>query len=293
MVMKTLKFFGRPFAWIPFYFIFAVACNKSANGPSSSAVAGSRSVRIFLTDDPSLAFDNLFLDIQKLEIKVEDSTQQEQESRDREGSDAGDKKGETSGGWMTVPITPGVYDILRFRNGLDTLMANASFAAARSFEKIRLTLGNNNSITVNGTSVPLALDGNDNIVVIKLDNDLLDDHPSSFDISIDFDAGRSLVQHGGRIELKPQTKAFRKSKSGSIEGRVLPLDANPVVMAIHGADTATAKPGHEGEFKIVGLTPGIYSLLVRSMSGIYRDTLISNISVQKEDVQAGTVTLHP
>jgi hypothetical protein len=289
--MKTLKIFRRPFALTPFFFLLAIACNKSANGPSSSA--GSRSVSIFLTDDPSLTFDHLFLDIQKLEIKVEDSIQQEQEDRDREGSDDGDKRGETSGGWMNVPITPGIYDILHFRNGLDTLMANTSFSASRSFEKIRLTLGSNNSITANGTSIPLSLSGNDNIVVIKLDNDILDDHPSSFDISIDFDAGRSLVQHGGRIELKPQTKAFRKGKAGAIEGRVLPLDANPVVMAIHGQDTATAKPGREGEFKIVGLTPGSYSLLVRSLAGIYRDTVISNISVQREDVQVGILTLRP
>jgi len=291
--MKTLKIFNRPLAWIPFYFIFAVACNKSAKGPSTSAAAGNQSVRIFLTDDPSLTFDNLFLDIQKLEIKVEDSIQQEQEDHDREGSDAGDKKGSTSGGWMNVPITPGVYDILHFRNGLDTLVGNASFAASRSFEKVRLTLGNNNSITVNGASVPLVLNGDDNIVVIKLNDDLLDDHPSSFDISIDFDAGRSVVQHGGHIELKPQTKAFRKGRSGAIEGRVLPLNANPVVMAIHGTDTASAKPGREGEFKIVGLNPGVYSLLIRSMSGTYQDSLISSISVQKEDVQVGTVTLHP
>ncbi|WP_431215419.1 DUF4382 domain-containing protein [Puia sp. P3] len=289
--MKTLKIIPRPFAWMPFFFIIAVACNKSAKGPGSGA-SGSNSVRIFLMDDPGLTFDHLFLDIQKLEIKVEDSDQREQEDHDRQGSEDRDRNGETSGGWVNVPISAGVYDILHFRNGLDTLFASTSFAASRSFEKIRLTLGSNNSIMVNGTSVPLTLNGNDNIVVIKVGDDLLDDRPSSFDISIDIDAGRSVVQHGSRVELKPVTRVFRKEKAGAIEGRVLPQDANPIVMAIHGADTATTRPEREGEFKITGLAPGTWSLLIRSMSGTYQDTVINNITVQKEDVHIGTVTLH-
>jgi len=94
--------------------------------------------------------------------------------------------------------------------------------------------------------------------------------------------------------LHPQVRAFRKEKSASIEGRVLPLQAQAMVMAISSTDTATAKPGPEGEFKIDGLKPGTYSLVVHATAGAFVDATLNNIVLGgKEDVRVGTITLHP
>jgi hypothetical protein len=115
---------------------------------------------------------------------------------------------------------------------------------------------------------------------------------------IDFDAGNSIqVDNSGPgnnngYRLKSHIKIFSNSHSGRIEGRVLPLVADPIVKAIIGSDTATAIPDRsDGEFKIVGLNPGTYSVLIDGNNN-YRDTLINNVIVRRgEDTHLPLITL--
>jgi Domain of unknown function (DUF4382) len=292
--MKNTFFQGLRAGVITFTLsFFALSCQKNSAQPNAGTGAHT-SLHIFLTDDPALSLDHVFIDVQKLEVKVEDSLESDQESHDEQGSDSRDKSGDSSGGWMTLDIHPGIYDILQFRNGLDTLFASGVFPSVRSLKKIRLTLGTNNSVVFNGTPFPLVIKGNDNIVVIKLVDDVQAGDPGQLGLSLDFDAGRSVTRHGNEFDLQPQIRMFSKEKAAGIEGTVLPAQAQPVVMAINGTDTATAKPGSEGEYKIVGLHPGTYSLIFHATAGNYQDTTINNIVVGgNEDIHAGTVTLHP
>ena len=115
---------------------------------------------------------------------------------------------------------------------------------------------------------------------------------------IDFDASRSIqVDNSGSgnnngYRLKSSIKIFTRSTSGSIEGKVLPRAANPIVMAINGTDTATAIPEHEGEFKIMGLRAGTYKVLIQGQNN-YLDTTIQNVVVRnREDTHLPAVTLH-
>jgi hypothetical protein len=268
------------------------SCQKN-NGSANGVPAGQTGLKIFLTDDPALAFDDVFIDIQKLEVKVEDSAQDAEEDRDRGGSDSRDRQGDNDGGWMALPIHPGVYDILKFRNGLDTLFASGSFPSLRSLRKIRITLGSNNSVVFNGTTFPVIVKNNDNIVVINLGDDDVRRDQGQIQFSLDFDAGRSIRLKGDRFELDPQIRVFRKDVAGSIEGVVLPAQAQAVVMAINGTDTSTARPEREGEYEIVGLKAGSYSLLFHATANNYKDTTINNIVVSgREDTHVGAVTLH-
>ena len=266
-----------------------LSCQKNNSSTGSS---GKHSVSIFLTDDPSFSFDNFFVDIQKLEIKVEDSIEDEHEHGGGGGDDNGGHGGDDhSGNWITLNIRAGIYDVLQFRNGLDTILASETISL-RTIRKVRITLGNNNSVVLKGVSTPLPLNGNDNIIEIKLSDDFLDDNPANIRFSLDFDAGSSVKFHGDRLEFRPRINAFRKEKAGSIEGRVLPEQAQAMVTAFNGTDTATAKPEREGEFKVVGLKAGVYSVLVHATSGNYKDTTLTNIVVAgKEDTHVGTITL--
>ena len=56
-----------------FISLFSFACQKEDHGHGNNA--GKSSLNIFLTDDPSLNFDKVLLDIAKVEIKVEDETE--------------------------------------------------------------------------------------------------------------------------------------------------------------------------------------------------------------------------
>ncbi len=77
-----------------------------------------------------------------------------------------------------------------------------------------------------------------------------------------------------------------------MKGKVFPKDADPIVKAIMGSDTATAIPEDEGEFKIVGLKAGTYQVFIDAQNG-YIDTTINNVIVIKgEDTHLSAVTLH-
>src|SRR5664279_557376 len=273
--------------------LFSFSCQKSGNY-SNGGSAGKSSVNIYLTDDPSLVFDHVFLDISKVEIKVEDDSEESHESEHQGEVDDNDSRGETSGGWVSVPIHPGVYDILQFRNGLDTLFGSVTFDASRELKKVRLTLGNNSSVVLNGTSSPLTLNGNDNFVVIKIDEFSVAVNSGGLtNFWIDIDAGRSIRKHGNDFELKPSVKVFSREKSGGIEGRVLPAAAAAVIMAINGTDTATAKPEAEGEFKFMGLKPGTYTLIYHATANNYVDATVPNVVISgTEDTHVPDVTLH-
>jgi hypothetical protein len=270
--------------------LISFACQKSG----SSSGSGKSAVNVYLTDDPSLVFDHVYLDITKVEIKVEDDSETLQDSRHQGDVDDQDRNGDNDGGWLNVDIHPGVYDILRFRNGLDTLFGNASFDLTKGLKKVRITLGSNNSIAFNGTDFPLFINGNNNIIVINIDDSRVAFHSGGLtSFWIDIDAGRSIQMHGNEFELNPSIQIFSKEESATIEGRILPANAEAVVLAINGTDTASAKPEDQGEFKFIGLKPGNYTLLFHATANNYIDTTISNIFVNGEDdVHVPTVTLH-
>jgi hypothetical protein len=293
--MKTMQIKGlQSKLTVLFIGLFSFACQKSGYTPNGGGNQGTSSVNIFLTDDPSLVFDHVFLDISKVEIKVEDDSEASHESEHQGEVDDNDSHGETSGGWVSVAIHPGIYDILQFRNGLDTLFASTSFDAARALKKVRITLGSNNSVVFNGASFPLILNGNDNFIVVKIDESSVAVHSGGLtNFWIDIDAGRSIRKQGNDFELKPSVKVFSKEKSGGIEGVVLPGNASAVVMAINGTDTASAKPEDSGEFKFMGLKPGTYTLIYHATTNNYLDVTVNNIVVSgTEDVHVPDVTLH-
>jgi Domain of unknown function (DUF4382) len=288
--MKTQQTKGLTLT-VLFISLFSFACQKENSGHGT---AGKSSVNIFLTDDPSLVFDKVLLDITKVEIKVEDDSDQQHESEHQQGDDDNDHHGETSGGWMSVDIHPGIYDILRFRNGLDTLFGSALFDATRALRKVRITLGSGNSVEINGARVPLTIHNSDNIIVLNIDESSVAINSGGLtNFWIDFDAGSSIRFNGNELELKPDCKVFSREKSGGIEGIVLPGNAAAIVMAINGADTATAKSEDSGEFKFIGLKTGNYTLVYHSTANNYIDTTVSNVIIGgKEDVHVATVTLH-
>lgn len=266
------------------------SCQKTVSSNSN----GNSSVHIFLTDDPSVVFDKLLLDIKQVEIKVEDDDQQRHESEHQHDADDNDDHGDKSGGWMTIPVNAGVYDLLRLRNGLDTLLSTGSFPSVKRLKKIRLTLGTNNSVVINGASIPLTVKDNDNFIVIKLDESAVNISQGGMSsISIDIDGSRSVSRHGNNFEFKANCKAFSKDKTAAIEGRVLPGAAGAIVMAINGTDTANAIPENEGEFKFTGLKAANYTLLFHATAGGYKDSIVNNIIVQtNEDTKVAAVVLH-
>jgi hypothetical protein len=167
-------------------------------------------------------------------------------------------------------------------------------------EKIRLTLGTQNSAMKNGQSFPLKLDDHDKQITVDVDGSHFELNSSGQMVTwIDFDAGRSVeVDNSGSgnnigFRLKPHISVFSKHKSASIEGKVLPRAADAIVMAIKGTDTTMAIPDHDdGEFKIMGLAAGLYKIVYDGQNN-YKDSSLLNIQViNTEEKHLPTITLH-
>src|SRR5687768_14239657 len=57
-------------------------------------------------------------------------------------------------GWITVPVTDSVYNLLLLQNNNATFLANTVIPSA-TFSQVRLILGSNNYVVIGGTSYPL------------------------------------------------------------------------------------------------------------------------------------------
>jgi Domain of unknown function (DUF4382) len=269
--------------------VFAIACNKelsNENGPAAGTPPqGTQQVNLFLTDDPAL-FDSVVVNIQFVKVRVDTCS-------DRDDDDSSGTNDDSCKVWYDLGVKPGYYDLLSLRNGLDTLLASGNVPAGM-VQRIRIELGTSNYLVKDSVRYPLNLmPGRRNVVEIKLKNDDWDDYDNRRRrIWLDFDVARSIIKvRDGEFYLVPNIKPFTVKKTGSIEGRIVPLEARAVVSVYNSTDTAFALPNHKGEFKIRGLKAGDYTMFINAGNG-YLDSTIAKIAVLTgKETKLGTVAL--
>jgi hypothetical protein len=151
----------------------AIACKKDNNSTTD--------LRIRLTDNPYNATE-VNVDIKQVRVNLQDD----------------------STGWVNLDTRAGVYNLLDYQNGIDTLIAQATVPTGR-LKEVRFVLGTQNSIKISNTLYPLTIpSGSESGLKIKL-NKQLNAHLDS--LVIDFDAALSIVQEGtGNYKLKPVLK---------------------------------------------------------------------------------------
>lgn len=286
--MKKVKKASSIAIALPVLFLFA-ACQKDVRVNNTS---GSTRYSVYITDAPT-DYQQVLIDIQKVEIKLDTCKRNSDPDHDRPGCDEDhDRMDSSCAIWKTLDINAGVYDLLRFRNGLDTLLASGD-APEGKIERIKVTLGNNNSVLVDSTSYTLNLINNQNFVFLNIHREHLDSAAANhLELHLDFDLLHSIRYFNGQYWLKPVLKPFGKHSSGEIKGRVIPVNSFGMIMAYNSTDTAYARPGIEGEFKIRGLKDGTYNVLIDGINN-YQDTTITGINVQRRrEVDLGVITLH-
>lgn len=267
------------------------ACNKSTSADVSTA--GKQQLSLYLTDGPGL-FDKVLIDIRSVKVLVDtgtDTRKHDNEDWDHRGGD--DQRKDSSFVWENLNITPGVYDILKFRNGADTIFASSGITKG-AIRLIKIEIGTNNSVVKDSVTYPVSLPPNaPNYVLIKLRGEECEEYlPAKKRLWLDFDITRSIIQNSNnQFVLRPVFHFYTVSSTGSIEGKVGPKEGFPVVTVFNATDTAYALPGREGEFKIRGLKDGIYSVYVNASNG-YFDTTITNVEVKApRETKLGVITL--
>jgi hypothetical protein len=201
---------------------------------------------------------------------------------------------DSCGVWENLGIQSGIYNVLDFRNGLDTLFAQGNVTAG-VVKYIKISLGDSNSVVLNdSTIVPLHFHGwFDSTIYIPIGNGFMDHYKSRHSRCwIDFDIGHSIIPFGGGFLLHPFFRCYIMNTTGGIEGMVIPPDAQAVITAYNNTDTATAIPWINGAFRIKGLREGTYALDIKSTNG-YSDTTIENINVVTgKSTKLGVIKLH-
>jgi len=194
--------------------------------------------------------------------------------------------------WHTLDnLNAGVYNLLDFTNGIDTLLVEEEIPSG-TLHQIRLIIGDDNQIKVNGEyhdiQTPSAQQSG-----LKLNVQAPIVAGITYEIWLDFDAGRSVVEKGnGDFLLKPVIRAYTEETSGAIAGVVEPVSAEPYVMAVMNGDTiATYADTVSGEFMLSGLESGSYDVEFEPVED-YIPQAVDNVDVVTGEVTTmDTVTL--
>jgi hypothetical protein len=254
-------------------FVFVI-CMVSTITSCTKGGLGSSRLTLYLTDAPA-AYDAVNIEILRIEIKGTDDF----------GEDT----------WQVFRFNnPGIYNLLEFTNGLDTLLSSAELPPGR-ISQIRLILGNNNSIVIDGNTMELPLSTPSMLQTgLKLNVHAELQSGIEYKLWIDFDVCRSIVLTGnGTYKLKPVLRTFTEAESGAIKGNIQPLEAEASVYAIAGNDSLSAIPNViTGDFLIRGVPPGSWKLVATGNNGYLPDSL-ENIPVTLGQVTViDTITLH-
>lgn len=214
-----------------------ISCSRN-----QSSDAGSARLQVRLTDGPFTDAKEVWVDVRQIEVIYSDSSH---------------------------PVVlngahPGMYNLLDFANGRDTLLADATVPAG-TISQIRLILGDNNYIVNHsGDQLPLTTpSGQQSGLKVQVHQ------PVSggilYRLILDFDAGRSIIQAGnsGKYLLKPVLRILSLEPSGGdIQGVIQPDSFSTFVYALQGPDTIASTisgvPG--GSYLFKDIPAGNYTI---------------------------------
>ncbi len=186
----------------------------------------------------------------------------------------------TGGGGKAVMLNvhSGIYNLLNFSNGIDTLIANGTLEDA-TVQQIRLILGTNNTVVVNNVTYPLSTPSADQSG-LKLQVHQTLQAGVLYSVLLDFDANKSIVETGsGTYKLKPVIRTIETAISGSVKGKITPAGTSAFVTATSSANlTYSSNVSATGDFIVMGLPSGIYSITITPASPLLPIT-INNVTV--------------
>jgi len=275
-----------------------VACNKESSMNSGANIpAGQSKMSIYMSDGP-IDFYKVLVDIRQVAVLIDTSVQQNDSDFTNQWDIGycGFRRGpnDKSVIWDTLAITPGTYDLMQLRNGVDTLLGTGTYPTGKVL-KVRVTLGSDNSIYTDSlTSYPLEVFGPEPYFDINVRREnVFSISNNDFELWLDFNLERSVFFWSGTFYLKPYIIAYNDMHLSKLEGLILPAGSTALVEAINGSDTLYAIPNWwTGGYMFRAVTAGTYSIDILGRNG-YNDTTLSSITVDSSSVtKVPTVTLH-
>jgi hypothetical protein len=241
--------------------IFMVSCKKDTSDPVSNYPLNVR-----MTDAPG-PYNAVYIDLQGVEITG------------------------NNGQAVVMNVNTGIYNLLAYANGMDTLIASGSLHVA-TVSQIRLILGPNNSVMVDSVLYPLDTPSADQ-TGLKLQVHQTLQAGVLYSILLDFDANKSIVMTGnGTYKLKPVIRTIETAISGAIKGDITPAGRRAAVTATSATNiTYSSNVNAAGDFLMMGLPAGIYSITITPQAP-FNEVTMTNIAVTTGNTtMVGTIVL--
>jgi hypothetical protein len=254
--MKTLRnFFGS--ALLPLLVLFS--CNDEDKLAR---------LRISLIDSPG-DYDAVKVDIQGVSIHVNENI------------------GENGGSWINFKDSNvGVKNLLEYTGGKQLTLVDTEFPAA-TISQIRLLLGGNNSIVVDGTELPLKTpSGLESGLKLQVHETL--QGGITYNLKLDFEVARSVIYTGNdEYVLIPVVKVITEARSGAIKGFVEPAKENVAIYITdwNGSYYTTYAATNIARFQADGIPEGQYIVTFDPGDNSQYDVK----SIDKVDVSIGKV----
>ncbi len=264
--MKFLKFMT-----LTSIALHVFSCSNIDNNNSTERAK----LSVKLVDEPG-DYQNVFVEVTDLMIKY-DAANDDDES-----------------GWESVGlINPGVYDLLELTGGVSLELVNNANIETGLIKQIRLVLGDNNTVVLEGETEPRPLStpsAQQSGLKVMINQTISAGY--NYDFILDFDVNESIVMAGnsGTIILKPVLRANLEVNSGSIAGTVQPIDIATEVVVTDGVFTTSTYTNVSGDYVIMGLPSGIYTVIISPDATLLLDPVV----LENVEVSVGeTTTLDP
>ncbi len=213
---------------------------------------GSADLTVRMTDAPG-DYDAVLVDVQDVEIHVETEAELE-----------GDTDGD---GWVSVgDVEAGVYDLLELTGGVTQLLADTEVPAGY-VSQMRLVLGSENSVVINGETKPLNTpSAQQSGLKLQVNQEFI--AGENYAYLLDFNVDESVVTTGnGGYNLKPVIRLSAEANAGAVVGTVvypaeLEMDVQSLVVLSNGNVTVSAYTDANGNFSLNGVPAGTYDLAV-------------------------------
>lgn len=232
------------------FVVFGITLNSCSSDSNDN---GQYAYKVKMTDAPG-PYDEVNIDLQAVEVI---------------GS---------NGQTITLNTTAGMYNLLTLSNGISTQIAISDLGDVKATQ-IRLLLGANSNIKLNGITYPLATPSADQSgLKIDVTQTLLENVEN--EILIDFDANASIVETGaGTYKLKPVLRTIVAATSGIVKGAIATIGTKAMVTATSASNVVySSNVNAAGQFQISGLPAGNYTVTATPASPALPVT-VSNVTV--------------
>ncbi|WP_290476267.1 MULTISPECIES: DUF4382 domain-containing protein [unclassified Leeuwenhoekiella] len=263
-------------------FIAFTSCSDDSN----SSERGTAGMSLRLVDGPG-DYDHVFIDVEAVVVKYNEDFDDNDDATDDDDFERDEYE---------LLVDPEIYDLLELTGGSYALLADENIPAG-AINQIRLILGSDNTVVVDGQAYPLQTpSAQQSGLKVQFNQNL--EAGVFYTVVLDFDVKKSIVTQGnGSYLLKPVIRASAIEATGAISGSVFTTGDVVIpatVSTLVGGTEVSTSTNADGDFELVGLPEGNYDLTVRAeiTEGVITTFIVEDVTVENgETTSAGVITV--